>query len=181
MTARHGRRVAAHFGSVATETAVCTGTLGIADRFDRTTLTLWGEPMDVSLALAALDRLRQRTWSSPLSARGAIVRCERADMDVCLDVLRLFEDAVAVDVSDQYAAISVVGPRAQALLDACGFDAHNAPPIVLREAEDAFEVLVSPERGPELWEQLLAVGGPLGVACVGLEALEHLAAARRFR
>jgi hypothetical protein len=81
MTTRHGRRVAAHFGSMATETAVCTGTLGIADRFDRTTLKLWGEPMDVRLALAALDRLPQRSWSSPLSARGAIVRCERADME----------------------------------------------------------------------------------------------------
>jgi hypothetical protein len=181
MTVRHGRPVAAHFGSMATETAVCTGTLGIADRFDRTTLKLWGEPMDVCLALAALDRLPQRTWSSPLTARGAIVRCERADMAVCLDALCRFEDAVAVDVSDQYAAIEVIGPRAQALLEASGFDAQNAPPIVLSEADGAFEVLVARERGPEVWDQLLAVGGPLGVACVGIEAIEHLAAARRFR
>ena len=181
MTIRHGRCVAGHFGSMATETAVCTGTLGIADRSDRTTLKLWGEPMDVRLALSALERLPQRSWSSPLTSRGAIVRCEHVDADACLDALRVFEDAVASDASNEYAAIAVVGPRAQDLMHACGFDTRNAPPIVLREDDTAFEVLVSPGRGGEMWQRLLEVGGPLGISCVGIEALEHLAAARRHR
>jgi glycine cleavage system aminomethyltransferase T len=181
MTTRRGRCVAAHFGSMAAETAVCTSTLGIVDRFDRTTLMLWGEPMDLRLAFSALDRLPRRAWSSPLSSCGAIVRCERAHMDACLEALLLFEDTVAIDVSDQYAAIGIVGPRAAALIDACGFDVRNPPPIVLEEADAAFEVLVPAEHGPGMWEQLLAVGGPLGITCVGVEALEHLAVARRPR
>jgi glycine cleavage system aminomethyltransferase T len=184
MTTRHGRRVAAHFGSMATETAVCTGALGIlgiADRFDRTTIKLRAEPMDARSALAALERLPQRTWSAPLSAGGAIVRCEHANTDVCLDALRQFKDAVAVDASDQYAAIEIVGPRVHELLEACGFDARNQPPIVLRETDTAFEVLVAPARAPEVWERLLEFGHPLGIACVGIEALEYLSAARRRR
>lgn len=181
MTTRHGRRVAAYFGSMATEVAVCTGTLGIADRFDRTTLELSGEPTNVRVALTALEGLPQRSWSSPLSERTAIVRCERVDANVCLDALRMFEDAVAVDATDRYAAIEVVGPRAQELLNACGLDAGNPPPIVLHESDTAFEVLVSPGRAPEMWEWLLEAGSPLGMSCVGIEALEHLAAAHRLR
>lgn len=182
MTTRHGRRVAAHFGSAATEVAVCTGALGIlgiADRFDRTTLRLWGDTPDVRSALAALERLPHRTWSSPLGARAALVRCEHIDTNVCLDALRLFEDAVAVDASDEYAAIEVVGPRALELLNASEIGVRNDPSVVMRESGTAFEVLVAPERAPEMWRRLLDLGHPLGITCVGLEALEHVAAARR--
>jgi hypothetical protein len=57
---------------------------------------------------------------------------------------------------------------------------QRTPPIVLREADAAFEVLVPSADGPAEWEKLLAVGVPFHVACVGLDALAHLAASRRL-
>jgi glycine cleavage system aminomethyltransferase T len=180
MTKRHGRCVAAHFGSATSEAAVCLSTVGIADRFDRTTLELRGAPDDVELALGGLATLRARTWWARRTSRSAIVRCERNDTATCLSGLVALEGIVAVDVSDRYAAIAVIGPRAEELLAACDVEAHGTPAIVLREAEAAFEVLVPALDGPGQWERLLEVGAPFRVACVGLDALEHLAASRRL-
>jgi glycine cleavage system aminomethyltransferase T len=180
MINRHGRYVAAHYGSPTGEAAVCLSTVGIADRSDRTTLELRGAPEDVELALSGLVRVRVRNWWSRLTARSAIVRCEQADTAQCLDALIPVEGAVAVDLSNRYAAIAVIGPRAVELLAACDFKVQRSPPIVLREAEAAFEVLVPSTEGPEQWEKLVAVGVPFQIACVGLDALAHLAASRRL-
>jgi glycine cleavage system aminomethyltransferase T len=180
MINRHGRYVAAHYGSPTSEAAVCLSTVGIADRFDRTTLELRGAPEDVELALSGLVRVRIRNWWSRLTARSAIVRCEQADTARCLQALVPVEGTVAVDVSNRYAAIAVIGPRAAELLAACDFEAQRTPPIVLREAEAAFEVLVPSADGPAQWDKLLAVGVPFHIACVGLDALAHLAASRRL-
>jgi glycine cleavage system aminomethyltransferase T len=83
-------------------------------------------------------------------------------------------------LSNRYAAIAVVGPRADELLAACDFEAQRTRPLVLRETEAAFEVLVPSADGPAEWERLLAVGVPFRIACVGLDALAHLAASRRL-
>jgi glycine cleavage system aminomethyltransferase T len=180
MTKRHGRSVAAHFGSATSEAAVCLSTVGIADRFDRTTLELRGAPDDVELALSRLARLPIRTWWSRLTSHSAIARCEHCDTAKCLEALIPVEGTAAVDVSDRYAAIGVLGPRAEELLASCSFQTQGPPSIVLREANAAFEVLVPAAEGAARWDRLLEGGAPFRIACVGLDALEHLAASHRL-
>jgi glycine cleavage system aminomethyltransferase T len=59
MAVRHGHLVAAHFGSVASETAVCLRSVGLADGFDgeteHVTLRLIGPRAAGVLAAARLD------------------------------------------------------------------------------------------------------------------------------
>jgi glycine cleavage system aminomethyltransferase T len=93
-------------------------------------------------------------------------------------------DGAAVnDISERYAAIGVVGPFAVNLLRAAtlGAYAYADESLVLCTGLDAFEVLVDAAAGPALWNRLLHAGAPFGVACVGLDALEHLAASGRMR
>src|SRR5258708_1857527 len=112
---RHGRHMAAHYGSPASEAAVCLSTVGIADRFDRTTLELRGAPTDLERALDGLARLQVRSWHSRLTSRTAIVRCEQPDTAQCVNVLIPVEGTVGIDMSDRYAAIGIIGPRAAQL------------------------------------------------------------------
>jgi glycine cleavage system aminomethyltransferase T len=87
--------------------------------------------------------------------------------------------SVVDDISDQRAAIGLIGPRATDLLAAAALDRGRAGVLVLCDCDDAFELLVDPRRAPSLWEWLLAVGAPLRVACVGIDALDRLSIARR--
>jgi glycine cleavage system aminomethyltransferase T len=169
MVTRRGRRVAAHFGSAASEAAVCLSTVGIADRSDRRTLELRGPPADLDAALADLPL----AWWSRVSSVRAIVRCDLANEAGCRAVLGRSPGAAVVAPGDDYAAIGLIGPRAQELLDRLGDERQF---VVVREADDCLELLVTADRAPELWQQLLAAGKPLNVACVGLDALENLAA-----
>jgi glycine cleavage system aminomethyltransferase T len=181
MVNRDGRRVAAHYGSPTSEVAVCLTTVGIADRFDRTALECRTADRDIELALTALESLRIRTWWSQLTSRSAIVRCEHADTAACLEALISVEGTIVADVSNRYVAIALIGPRASDLLAACDLrTAQDTPPIVLREARTAFEVLVPAAEGPGQWEQLLSVGGAFQIACVGLDALTQLAVSHRL-
>ena len=56
----------------------------------------------------------------------------------------------------------------------------NPSGVVIQEAMGCYEILLPAERGPELWEYLLEAGAPYGLACVGHDALDRLAAAHRF-
>jgi glycine cleavage system aminomethyltransferase T len=180
MALRHGKCVAAHFGSAASEAAVCVRTVGIADRSDRTTFELRGAPPDIDEALTALGPLDGRAWSARASARSAIVRCEQADAPRCAAAVLLAEGTLAADVSDRYAAIAVIGPLAEDLLRAADFhDAAGGQPIVMRDGQGAFELLIQADNAATVWTRLLEAGAPFRVACVGLDALEHLAASHR--
>jgi glycine cleavage system aminomethyltransferase T len=181
MVGRHGRCVAAHFGSAASEAAVCLSTVGIADRADRATFELRGAPEDVDLALAALAPLRDRTWWARTTSRSAIVRCDHSQRPGCSGALERAEGTLVVDVTGRYAAIGVIGPRATDLLSSADFHTPEGQPIVLRDGSNSLELLVDSEVGPALWGQLLEAGAPLSIACVGLDALEHLAASHRVR
>lgn len=169
-----GRRVAAHFGSPASEATVCLRTVGMADRWDRVTLELRGEPMGVE---ECLDGLGTTAWSARVSDVRALVRCERADEPACLRVLAHAEDVSRLDVSSAVAAIQLIGPRAWRLLDA----GHLADAVVVLEAPDRYEVLTAAGDATVVWRRLLEAGRPHGLACVGLEALGHLAASGRLR
>jgi glycine cleavage system aminomethyltransferase T len=171
---RHGRPVAAHFGSAAAEAAVCRGGAGLADRSDRATLELRGPSADVDQALAELGVLGGHAWSTRLSPTRALVRCEGEDQALCTSAMLRAEDASVRDVSDDHAAVDLVGPRAEEVLQAAGLTEEDAV-TVLRDGDGGVELLVARGQGPALWNRLLETGEPFGLACVGLDALEHLA------
>lgn len=174
MSVRHGRRVAAHFGSRAGEEAVCLKAVGLADRSDRTTLEIRG---DVDTALLELAPLGELACSSYAGSDRAVVRCDFEDKAACEAALSRAPGATVRDCTAAYAALALVGPNAEPLL------AHVDLPssaITLHQAGLLFEVLVPAARGPVVWDQLLEAGAPFDIACVGLEALEHLEATKRL-
>jgi glycine cleavage system aminomethyltransferase T len=182
MTVRRGRYVAADFGSATSEAAVCLKTVGICDRSDRSTFEICGAPEDLEDVLAAADALAGHVWWTRTSTRRALVRCEDDQIHYARALLDI-DGATVDDVSDRYAAIGVVGPLAVSLLRAAtlGAYAYEDEPLVLCTGLDTFEVLIDAAAGPALWKRLLHAGAPFGVACVGLDALEHLVASGRVK
>jgi hypothetical protein len=176
MVVRDGRWVAAHFGSPTSETAVCLSTVGIADRFDRATIAIGGAPTDIGTALEVVAEGGAHIIAVRIGARDGIVRCDQADTDTC--IAALLGTDVGVEITDRFAAIELVGPRAAQLLRAVALQLPDHNVIVAENGADSFELLVDRQIGPQLWSSLLDAGASVSVACVGLEALEHLAAAR---
>lgn len=173
---RHGRLVAANFGSAASEAAVCRSSVGLAERSDRVTLDVRGDGASVDAALAALGPIAHSAWSTRLSPGRAIVRCEGELQDECRSaMLAAVEEASILDLGGEYAAIDLIGPRAGEVLEAAAIDEDTDPVIVLHQGSGYVELLVTRGNGPALWNRLLEVGEPFGIACVGLDALEHLA------
>jgi glycine cleavage system aminomethyltransferase T len=175
MVVRHGRRVAAHFGSPPGEEAVCLKSVGLADRSDRTTLELRG---DVDAGLLALAALGDRAWSSYAGSDRALIRCEHADTEACLATLAGVAGTSLRDATSVYAAIALIGPNAEPLLATADLPSSA---VTLHESGLLFEVLVPASQGPILWDQLLEAGAPFEIACVGLQAIEHLTATRRLQ
>ena len=171
---RHGRHVAAHYGSAAAEAAVCRSRVGLAERSDRATLEVRGSP-------------RPSTRRSPRSGASGIARGRRGGRPAARSSAARARTRTApsrrcsrptpasiLDVSAEYAAVSLVGPLAA--------DVMRAAPSTearirrrLREGDATVELLVARGYGPALWNRLLEAGTPFGIACVGLDALEHLA------
>jgi hypothetical protein len=176
MVPRDGRWVAAHFGSASSETAVCVSTVGLADRFDRTTLELRGAPTDIEAALEQAALSAPHVRCVKVSPRDAIVRCNHVDGDMC--VAGLIDTDVAVEITERFAAIEVIGPRAAQLIRAAILELPDRVVIAIAPDSDTYELLIERGDGPALWSCLLAVGASVSVACVGLDALTHLAAAR---
>lgn len=168
---RHGRRIPAHFGSAAAEETVCVRGIGMSDRADRDTLEVRGAPSDVEQALIALGEL---AWYSFLDADRAVARTE--NVDGCLAALSGLP-VTATNRTGIYAAIGLLGPRAHEFLDNVDLQFSG---VVVQEAPDCFEILVPAAHGPELWDYLLDVGAPYGLACVGHDALDRLSASHRM-
>src|SRR4051794_6572285 len=145
MAERRGRRVPAHFGSTAAEETVCLRGVGMADRSDRSTLELRGEPEAVEHALIALG---ERAWYSFIAADRAIARTE--DPEGCLAALSDLP-VTAHDRTGAYAAIGLVGPRAQELLDSVDLQPSG---VIVQEAPNCYEVILPAAHGPELWDSL---------------------------
>jgi glycine cleavage system aminomethyltransferase T len=122
---RAGALVAAHFGSVAAELAVCRHGVGVTDRSDLRTLELRGTPEAVAQVSARVTGLRPTTGSAHLSA-GAwwcavtdhrlLIVAEPAaatDLAVVVDTAtRSDAGASLINLEDDYAALGLVGPRA---------------------------------------------------------------------
>jgi glycine cleavage system aminomethyltransferase T len=174
MASRHGRRVPAHFGSVGAEEAVCLRAVGMSDRSDRDTFELRGTPTAVENALVAVG---EYAWCSFVTADRALARCEHEHAAAVTALLANQDGLSAAQRSSAFAAIGLIGPRAKELLMEVDL---NPSGVVIQEAQGCYEILLSAERGPELWESLLEAGAPYGLACVGHDALDRLAAAHRF-
>src|SRR3954453_21686798 len=171
MAERNGRRIPAHFGSAAAEETVCVRGVGMADRSDRDTLEIHGKPEDIERALIALGEL---AWYSFLSADRAIARTENAP--ACVAAL----SSLPVEVHERtraYAAIGLLGPRAHELLESIDLQPTG---LIVQEAPDCYEVILPAAHGPELWDYLLDAGAAFGLACVGHDALDRLAASHRM-
>jgi glycine cleavage system aminomethyltransferase T len=174
MASRHGRRVPAHFGSIAAEEAVCLHSVGMADRSDRDTFELRGTPSAVETALVTVG---EYAWCSFIAADRALVRCEHEHASVCETLLASVSGLVASNRTSAYAAIGLIGPRAKELL----MDVDLTPTgQIIQEALGCYEILLPADHGPELWDYLLEAGGPYDLACVGHDALDRLTASHRL-
>jgi glycine cleavage system aminomethyltransferase T len=202
---RDGRPVTAHYGSVATEVAVCRKAVGLAVRTELRILEVCGrEPW--------LERLLSRALGGRVPAAGtaaiaAGAWCCRLDERRALVVgpggaverwRRVAREAViggspisAAELTDAWAPLSLIGPRAPRLLAIAGLDRElapgevravvleGAPALVLRAGADHWLCLVDADAAPEACHALIDAGREVGLALVGCEAVGRLAAAAR--
>jgi glycine cleavage system aminomethyltransferase T len=203
---RDGRPVTAHYGSVATEIAVCRKTVGLAMRSELRVLEVCGrEPW--------LERLLDRTLAGrvPPPGHAAVAAgawCCRVDDRRALVIgaggaverwRRVAREAViggspisAAELTDSWVPLSLIGPKAARLLEMAGVAAagvpvggvlsgalEGAPALVLRCGADHWLCLVDAAAAPESCHALLEAGRTVGLSLVGCEAVGRLAAAAR--
>jgi glycine cleavage system aminomethyltransferase T len=203
MSQREGHAVAAHFGSAATELAVCVKRVGLAVRSDLDALEITGpEPW--------LTHFLEGSLGGHAPAAGVAVRtagswCCRVAPDRASVVgpwsaaarwAGIVRHAVVTgatvdctDRSDSATALTLVGPRAARLLDDAGLEPDlrvggvreswfaGSSVLVLREAADRFLLVLDADHAVDAWQELFDAGRTLGLSMVGADALERLAAA----
>ena len=173
---RHGQRVAVHFGSVVAETAVCQRAVGLADRFGGVTFDVRGARDRVDAALKRIDRERVGS-AARIDPHQALVRPEPTGADDCLAALA-DDDLLVLDATAGYTALGLVGPRAGDALEHARLPTAPFPATVVTEPH-GYEILVPSPFGSQAWVHLLRSCRPVGIACVGFDALERLEIARR--
>jgi heterotetrameric sarcosine oxidase gamma subunit len=203
MSQREGHAVAAHFGSAATELAICVKSVGLAVRSDLDALEMSGpEPwlthfLEASLGGRAPDTgegvRTARSWCCRLAPDHALVIGPWSATARWAGIVRhAVVTGAAVDCtdrSDSATVLTLVGPRAARLLDDAGLEPDQpvggvreswfagSTALVLREAPDRFVLVLDTEYAVDAWQELFDVGRALGLSMVGAEALERLAAA----
>ena len=204
MILRDGHPVAANFGSAATELAVCVKRVGLAVRSDLDTLELAGpEPWLAHFLAAVLDG---RVPEAGEAIRTAGTWCCRVGPDRAVIVgpwsatarwTRFVREAVAhgaplgaTDRCEDARALTLVGPRAERMLDDAGLPRlaaggvaecwfAGAPVLLLRESAQRFLLVVDAEQAVDAWQGLFEAGRTLGLSMVGAEALDRLGAVPR--
>jgi glycine cleavage system aminomethyltransferase T len=200
-----GRRVTAHYGSVATEVAVCRKSVGLAVRAELRILEVCGrEPW--------LERLLSRTLGGRVPAAGSAAVaagawCCRVDERRALVIgasgaverwRRVAREAViggspisAAEITDDWAVVSLIGPKAPRLLamaalpsdlpvgDLATGAVEGAATVLLRASGDHWLALLDADGAPEACHALLEAGRAVGLTLVGCEAVGRLAAAAR--
>ena len=121
-----------------------------------------------------------------------VINASNTDKDYEWFVEHKFGDVNVENVSSQYAEVALQGPNAQAILqkltaknldeikffyfsDDVQINGINA--LVSRNGytgEDGFEIYVTPEDGPKLWDILLTEGKSLGLVPAGLGSRDTL-------
>jgi glycine cleavage system aminomethyltransferase T len=200
-----GRRVTAHYGSVATEVAVCRKSVGLAVRAELRVLEVCGrEPW--------LERLLSRTLAGrvPDAGSAAIAAgawCCRVDDRRALVVgasgaverwRRVAREAViggspivATELTDDWAPVSLIGPKAPKLLAMAGLpddlppralhhgSVEGADALLVRTGADHWLLLLDGAFAAEACHALLEAGRSVGLSLVGCDAVGRLAAAAR--
>jgi glycine cleavage system aminomethyltransferase T len=194
---RDGRPTAVHFGSAAAELSVCVRTVGLVDRSELSTLLLEAPAAQLS---ALVTRLAGATVSPGglLSGAGAWWCGETPDrvMVVCDPRMasRLVDSLHAAaarhiavrDLSDQLAAVALLGPGTGKVLSALGAygstgDPRDARPFArgsvggvpaawLLQSDRRAMALVPREQAGDAWLAIEQAGRPFGISCVGHEA-----------
>jgi len=199
---RDGHAVIAHYGSVATEVAVCVKHAGIVQRPEVGALELRGPGL-------SLEHLLARALGEHVPGPGAAVRvgaawCARPTAERALIVAprgglerwrRLVQRSIVssgrVRCGDAAAlhAVSLIGPRAARVLAEAGVCDRllpgaavtgalgQAPAVVVCEAPDRFLLLVETDPDSPAWAALDAAGEPHGLGQVGHDAYDRLSAA----
>jgi glycine cleavage system aminomethyltransferase T len=197
---RDGHIVAANYGSVPGEIAVCMKSVGLADRSDYGAFELRAEQLQMDRALIAKlgdpplapgsGRRMRGVWYIRLNARRTLLAGPYSSLAARpLGMGRDRAELPHKDIRATVAILSIIGPRASRLLAAAaalpgelaigavGRDPRDANVIaILRESQRRFLVLVRASGADALWTRLLAAGEPLGAAFVGLDALMLLSA-----
>jgi glycine cleavage system aminomethyltransferase T len=202
---RDGRPVTAHYGSVATEIAVCRKTVGLAMRSELRVLEVCGrEPW--------LERLLDRTLAGrvPPPGHAAVAAgawCCRVDDRRALVIgaggaverwRRVAREAViggspisAAELTDSWVPLSLIGPKAARLLEMAGLPGdlppralrpgtvEGADALLLRAGTDHWLLLLDGAFAPEACHALLEAGRSVGLSLVGCDAVSRLAVAAR--
>jgi glycine cleavage system aminomethyltransferase T len=188
MVMRDGHQVAAHFGSTATEVAVCVKRVGLAVRSDLAAIDVVGaeEWLDHFLA----EVLGRQVPSRGRARRIAGTWCCRVASDRAV-VIGPWTATTRIerDPADANAVLTLVGPRGHQVLSDAGIDPDlpiggfrqawfaDSPTLLVRESTDRYLLVVEAEQAGEAWRTLLDAGRSLGLSMVGAEALARLAAA----
>jgi glycine cleavage system aminomethyltransferase T len=205
---RDGVLVAAHFGSVAAELAVCRHGVGMTDRGDLRVIELRGTQAAVATVSERVTGRRPRpgtahqsagAWWCAVTEHRVLIVAEpapAADLAVvAATAVRSTPGASLIDLADDYAAIGLIGPRAALLARDTRLLAGEAVPGALHTATTTFDglrpalllcedperllVLVPAAHGAGAWTQLMGAGRMHGASCVGRDALDRLRAVRR--
>jgi glycine cleavage system aminomethyltransferase T len=177
MVMRDGHQVAAHYGSTATEVAVCVKRVGLAVRSDLAAIELLGAESWLGHPVPSQGRARQiaGTWCCRVASDRVVVVGPRS--------------ALGTDHPDAKTVLTLVGPRVSRVLADVGLQNDleieglrlgwfaDSPTLLLRESADRYLLVVDAEQAGEAWRELLDAGRSLGLSMVGTEALERLAAA----
>lgn len=201
---RDGHSVVAHYGSAATEVAVCIKHAGIVQRPELSVLELRGPDVWLEHMLAtALGKLAPAArsaaqaggaWCARPAADRALIIAPQSSIGRWRHVVQrsiVSGGRVSCGELRGMSAASLIGPRAaRVLADAgmCGAMLPGAtvpgllgaaPAVVVCEAADRFLVLVEAGAEDSAWRKLGAAGAPLGLGRVGHDAYDRLSAASR--
>jgi sarcosine oxidase gamma subunit len=192
----------AHYGSAAAEIAVCTKAVGLVERPELRLLQVAGDHMLLDHALAPAVPARvpgpgqarcvAQTWCCRVAPDRALV-AGAADRwhRVVSRAAATTGIAVAANALSGGEAVSIVGPKASAVLRPSSLPADlvpgevqeggiaGSPVAVVCEDRERF-LLLFPDGCPAAALEAIGDSGrPFGLARVGHEALAHMRAARR--
>jgi glycine cleavage system aminomethyltransferase T len=201
MVARHGWWVAAHFGSPGGELALCDTAVGLADRSDLGKLELRGDAgaletlvgqLTGSQVLPGEALLAGGAWWCSVSPQHAIALADAGSTDAVRsaigEAVRWTPGLTITDLTPRYAALSLLGPKTEQLLDELSsgslepadgpaFDVMRLaahPVMLLRAAPHRAVILTDAARAAALWTDIDRVGQDTGVGHVGADAVSHL-------
>ena len=203
--ARDGRSVTAHYGSAAAEVAVCRKAVGLAVRTELRVLELQGrEPWLERLLTRALGgrapepgtaAVAAGTWCCRVQAGRALVVGAPGGVErwrrVAREAVVAGSPIAATELTDEWAPVSLIGPKAGRVLALAGLPADLLPgalhvgtlagahTVLLRAGADHWLALVDCDGAAEALHTLLEAGRGVGLSLVGWEAVGRLAAAAR--